>query len=69
MSDVWEKEADSVIEDLQEAITFAGGCFFRKQRLKEMTFGDMLANFQRNGVTFKIEYDRNHPNAGKFNVD
>ena len=44
------------IEDLQEAIINAGGCFIRKDELLQMTFGELLERFIPNNIQFNFKY-------------
>ena len=46
------------IEDLQEAIINAGGKFFRKDELLQMTFGEMLESFIPNSIQFNFKHVR-----------
>ena len=47
------------IEDIQEAIVEAGGCFLRRADVEDMRVVQLLRILLANGVSVKIEYDYN----------
>lgn len=54
--DMIEEEVNSTIEDFQEVLMEAGGQFFRRKRLDELSLTDLIKTCVANNIIISLEY-------------
>lgn len=53
-----KEQKENILEDIQEAIIKAGGCFFRREEIARMSVNRLLTMCIPNSVYISVEYKR-----------